>query len=130
MVKKAVSWVLVGVFAYFWWWLGHRWVYLHTPGNEWGSIYELFTLVSLVVLIRGARATGAGMFDRLIGTIRNFIPALPWLALAVVVARSVAWIHYGMSADPLDHYIHAVVAVLIAGITTALWYGAIENASD
>ena len=38
MVKKAVSWVLVGVFAYFWWWLGHRWAYLNTTGNEWGSI--------------------------------------------------------------------------------------------
>lgn len=130
MVKKAVSWVLVGAFAYLWWWLGHRWSYINTKGNEWGSVYVLFTLISLAVLIRGTRATGAGMFDRLVGTVRNFIPTLPWLVLAIVVARSIGWLHVGMSAMPLDHYIHAVVAVLVAGITTALWYGAIENASD
>lgn len=130
MVKKAVSWVLVGAFAYLWWWAGHRWSYINTTGNEWNTVYTLFTLISVVVLVRGAKATGAGMFDRLVGTVRNFIPALPWLVLAIVVARSIGWLHLGMSALPLDHYIHAVVAVLVAGITTALWYGAIENASD
>ena len=130
MVKKAVSWVLVGAYVYLWWWLGSRWSYINTKGNEWGGIYILFTLISLVVLIRGARATGTGMFDRLIGTVKNFLPTLPWLAVAIVVARSVAWVHVGMAASPLDHYGHAVVAVLLAGITTALWYGAIENASD
>jgi hypothetical protein len=129
MVKKAVSWVLVGAFVYLWAWAGYRWSFLNSPGNEWNATYLTFTLVSLVVLLRGSRATGNGMFDRLIGTVRNFVPALPWLALAIIVARSVAWAHIGI-VNPQDHYIHAVVAVLVAGIATALWYGAIENASD
>jgi hypothetical protein len=130
MVKKAVSWVLVGAFVYLWWWLGHRWTYINVKGNEWITVYTLFTLISLVVLMRGARATGTGMFDKLIGTLRSFIPTLPWMALAIIVTRSVAWLHIGMAANPVDHYTHAVVAVLVAGIATALWYGAIENASD
>jgi len=130
MVKKAVSWVLVGVFTYLWTWAGHHWSYLNTPGNEWGAAFNLFTLVSLVVLLRSARATGAGMFDRFVGTVRNFIPVLPWLALAIVISLSVRWLNIGMYANPLDHYIHGVVAVLVAGIATALWYGAIENATD
>lgn len=130
MVKKAVSWVLVGVFAYLWWWAGHRWTYLNVTGNQWTSVYILFTLISLAVLARGARVAATGMFDRLVGTVRNFIPVLPWMVLTIIVARSVAWLHVGMSATPLDHYIHAVVAVLVAGLATALWYGAIENASD
>lgn len=130
MVKKLVSWGLVGVFGYLWWWLGHRWSYLNTPGNEWVTVYVMFTLIGLVVLLRAGKVAGSGLFGRLIGTVRGFIPVLPWFALAIVVARSVAWLHYGMSERPLDHYIHAVVAVLVAGITTALWYGAIANADD
>ena len=49
MAKKAVSWVLVGVFAYGWWWLGHGWAYLNTAGNEWSRVFVLLTLISLVV---------------------------------------------------------------------------------
>lgn len=130
MVKKAISWVLVGMFAYLWWWAAHRWSYLHSPGNQWSSVFVLFTLISLAVLARNARATGAGMFDGLVGTVRGFLPSVPWMVLAIIVVRAVAWIHTGMSGDPLDHFVHAVVAVLVAGITTALWYGAIENASE
>ena len=129
MAKKAVSWVLVGVFAYVWWWTGHGWAYLNTEGNEWSRVFVLLTLISLVVLIRGPRAAGAGMFDRLAATFRSFIPNLPWLVLVIIVLRAVAWAHSGLD-DPLDHFAHAVVAALVAGITTALWYGAIENASD
>jgi len=130
MVKKAASWVLVGVFAYAWVFAGHWWSYINTVGNEWSNTYMVFTLISLAVLARSTRAAGAGMFDRLIGTVRGFIPTLPWLVLTVVVGRAVAWIHIGMSANPVDHFTHGVVAALAAAITTALWYGAIENASD
>lgn len=130
MVKKAVSWVLAGLFAYLWWWAAYRWSYLHSPGNQWTSIFVLFTLISLVVLARNARVTGAGMFDGLIGTVRGFVPSLPWLALAIVVVRAAAWLHTGVSGEPLDNLIHAIVAVLVAAITTVLWYGAIENAAE
>ena len=128
MVKTTVSWVLAGVFAYLWWWAGYRWSYLHNPGNQWTSVFVLFTLISVVVLTRNARASGSGMFDGFVGTIREFLPSLPWMVLAVIVVRLVGWAHAGVSAGPIDHLIHAVVAVLVAGITTALWYGAIRNA--
>ena len=52
MIKKAVSWVLVGAFAYIWWWAGHRWHYINVKGNEWATVYLLFTLISLVVLTK------------------------------------------------------------------------------
>ena len=130
MLKKAVSWVLVGTFAYLWWWAGNRWSYLHSPGNQWSSVFVLFTLVSLAVLIRNSRAIGSGMFDGLVSTLREFLPSLPWMVLAVIVVRAVAWVHVGVSENPLDHLVHAIVAALVAAITTALWYGAIENAAE
>lgn len=129
MVKKAVSWALVGAFVFLWWWIGHRWPYLNSPGNQWASIFDLFTLLSAVVLIRSPRAAAAGMFGGLIGTVRNFLPSLLWLALAVVAFRAVAWALTGV-VEPLDHFSHAVVTAVVAGITTSLWYGAIVNADD
>ena len=129
MVRKAVSWVLVGAFAYLWWWTGHRWQFINVTGNEWGTVYVLFTLISLAVLMRGARASGTGLFGGLIGTVVGFLPNLLWLALAVVVARAIAWAHVGV-VNPVDHFAHAVVAVVVAGFTTSLWYGAVANATD
>jgi hypothetical protein len=129
MVRTIVSWLLFGVFGYIWWWAGHGWDYLNTEGNEWSRVFLLLTLVSMVLLILAPRATGPGMFDRLVGTIRTFIPKLPWLVLGIIAIRMVAWAHAGLE-DPLDHFTHAVVAALFAGITTSLWYAAIVNASD
>ena len=129
MTRKLVSWVLAGAFFYLWWWAGHRWTYLNTAGNQWASVFDVFTLIAAVLLLRGARAGGAGLLDRLIGTVRGFLPALPWLVVAIVVARGIAWLHIGV-VNPADHFVHAAVVALAAGITTALWYGAIANADD
>ena len=129
MTKKAISWVLVGVFAFAWWWAGNRWTYLNTPGNEWATVYGLFTLISLAVLTRSPKVAGGGLLDGLLGTVRAFLPNLLWLALAVVVARGVAWLLTGV-VNPVDHFTHAVVTAVVAGFTTSLWYGAIANAGD
>ena len=129
MAKKAVSWLLVGVFAYLWWWFGHGWSYLNTAGNEWSRVFVLLTLISLVVLLRAPRPAGGEMFGRVTAAIRGFAPTLPWLVLAVVVLRAIGWAHSGLD-DPVDHFTHAIVAALVAGVTTALWFGAVDNASD
>jgi hypothetical protein len=65
----------------------------------------------------------------LISAVVSFLPDLLWLALAIVVARGIAWALFGGVVDPLDHFTHAVVAVVAAGFTTSLWYGAIVNAT-
>ena len=96
MVTKTISWLLFGVFGYIWWWAGHGRDYINTEGNEWSRVFMLFTLVSLFLLILAPRATGVGMFDRLVGTMRTFIPKLPWLVLGIVAIRSVAWLTPGL----------------------------------
>ena len=128
MTKKAVSWMLVGVFAWLWAWAAHKWPYLNDKGNEWGGVFLLFTLISLAVLIRGPKAASPGMFSGLIGTVVGFLPNLLWLALAIIVARLLNWLLLGV-VNPVDHFTHAVVAVVVAGFTTSLWYGAIVNAT-
>lgn len=130
MFKKAVSWALVGAFTFAWWWVGHRWSYLNSEGNQWASVFDFFSLLSAVVLLRSARVAGAGMFGALIGTVRNFLPTLLWLAVAVVAFRAIAWVLVSVGDNPLDHFMHAVVAAVAAGLTTSLWYGAVANADD
>lgn len=130
MTRKIVSWVLVGVFAYAWWWLGHRWSYINSPGSQWSDVYVLFTLISLVILLRTARVARTGLFDGFIATLKGFAPSLPWFVLAIVVARVVAGVHSGFAWMTVEHFVQAITAVLVAGVTTALWYGAIENGSD
>ena len=129
MARKAISWVLFGVFGYIWWWTGNGWTYLNTVGNQWAGAFTFFTLVTVVVLIVGPRPTGTGMFDRLIGTFRGFLPTLPWMVLGMLAFRGTAWARMGLD-NPVDHFTHAIVVVLCAGILTTLWYGAIQNASD
>ena len=55
MAQKVISWVLVGAFAYLWWWIGYSWEYLTlaNPAADWSDVYLLFTLISLVLLHRG-----------------------------------------------------------------------------
>ncbi|MBM5810617.1 MAG: hypothetical protein FJ191_01430 [Gammaproteobacteria bacterium] len=130
MTRKIISWVLVGIFAYAWWWIGHRWTYINSPGSQWSSVYVLFTLISLAILLRAAKVTKSGLFDGFIATLRGFAPSLPWLVLAIVVARAVAAVHTGFAWMTAEHFLQAIVAVLAAAVTTALWYGAIENGSD
>lgn len=129
MVKKAVSWALVGAFTFAWWWIGHRWPYLNVQGNQWGSVFDFFTLLSVVVLMRGPRVAAAGMFGGLIATVTKFLPNLLWLALAVIAFRAVASLLTGV-VNPVDHFTHAIVTAVSAGITTSLWFGAIVNADD
>jgi hypothetical protein len=129
MIKKAISWGLVGVFTFLWWWLGHGWDYLNTGESEWSRVFWIFTLISLVVLLRAARPTDSGAFGRLIGTVRGFVPNLAWLVLVVIVMQLGMMVRGGI-VDPMDHYVHAVVTALAAGIATSLWFGAIVNADD
>ncbi len=52
MAQKIISWILVGVLTYLWWWIGFDWAYLQAPDTDWSSVYVLFTLISLVLLHR------------------------------------------------------------------------------
>ena len=129
MAQKGISWVLVGAFTYVWWWIGYQWGYLNDPEADWTDIFLLFTLLSLVVL-RGSKADaeGEGMFDKLVATVTGFLPSLPWLVVAILVGDTIFMLQYG--GFSVDGYIQGVVVAIAAGVTTALWVGAINNAGD
>jgi hypothetical protein len=49
------------------------------------------------------------------------------MILSVVVMRGVAWLHLSPPAEPVDHFVRAIITTLLAGLTTALWFGALED---
>ena len=69
------------------------------------------------------------MFDKLIKTVTDFLPNLLWLFVAVVTGATIFQFLHGEFLD-VDGYMHGIVMAVLAGFTTSLWAGAIENGSD
>lgn len=69
------------------------------------------------------------MFDKLIKTVTDFVPNLLWLVVAVITGATFFQLQFGIFPD-IDGYITGIVMAVVAGITTALWVGAIENGLD
>lgn len=69
------------------------------------------------------------MFDRLIKTVTDFLPNIVWLVVAILVGNTIYMLQYATGFS-VDNYIKAVVVAVAAGLTTALWVGAIDNAGD
>ena len=69
------------------------------------------------------------MFDKLINTVTDFLPNLLWLFVTVVTGATIYQLLHGTFLD-VDFYSRAIVMAILAGFTTSLWAGAIENGSD
>jgi hypothetical protein len=69
------------------------------------------------------------MFDKLIKTVTDFLPNLLWLFVAVVTGVTIYQLLHGEFPN-VDGYVQGIVMAVLAGFTTSLWAGAIENGSD
>ena len=69
------------------------------------------------------------MFDKLIKTVTDFLPNLLWLFIAVVTGVTIFQALHGEFLN-VDGYAQGSVLAVLAGFTTSLWAGAIENGSD
>ncbi len=69
------------------------------------------------------------MFDKLINTVTDFLPNLLWLFVAIITGATIYQVLHGEFPN-VDGYTHAIVVAVLAGFTTSLWAGAIENGSD
>ena len=88
MAKSLISWVVVGVLIYIWWWVGYDWDYLQDiPRGDWKPIWVLFTILTLIVLRHGgAPESGAGnVAEAVMGRIKDVVPHLLGLTVALLV---------------------------------------------
>ena len=69
------------------------------------------------------------MFDRLISTVTDFLPNLLWLFVAIMTGVTLFQVLHGEFFN-VDGYVQGILVAVLAGFTTSLWAGAIENGSD
>ena len=133
MAKSLISWVVVGVLTYLWWWIGYDWKFLQELERgvgDWKPVWLLFTILTLIVLRHGgAPESGAGnVAEAVIGRVKNVVPHLLGLTLALLVGDTIfALTHEGGLIT--SEYLQAVVVAVGSAVTTAAWLGAIEDAS-
>lgn len=130
MAKSLISWVVVGVLSYLWYWVGYGFDYLQNiPRGDWGPTWVLFTLYAILLLRRpGAAANnGANVIEAVVNRIKGIVPHLVGLTLALFVGLAVFSLVQGGFSQ--TEYIQAVIVAIGAALTTAAWLGALEDAS-
>ena len=130
MVKSLISWAVVGVLIFIWWWVGYAWEYLQDiPRGDWKPIWVLFTILALIVLRHGGLPSSGGgnVFESVINRIKDVVPHLLGLTVALLVADVIYSLMMGSFIT--NELIQAVVVAVAAAVTTAAWLGATEDAS-
>lgn len=130
MVKSLISWVVVGVLIFVWWWVGYDWNYLQDiPRGDWKPIWVLFTILALIVLRHGGLPSSGGgnVFESVINRIKDVVPHLLGLTVALLVGDAIYSLMMG--AFITNELIQAVVVAVAAAVITAAWLGAVEDAS-
>ncbi len=130
MVKSLISWVVVGVLIFVWWWVGYDWNYLQDiPRGDWKPIWVLFTILALIVLRHGGLPSSGGgnVAESVINRIKDVVPHLLGLTVALLVADVIYSLMMGSFIT--NELIQAVVIAVAAAVITAAWLGAVEDAS-
>ncbi len=130
MVKSLISWVVVGVLIFVWWWVGYDWNYLQDiPRGDWKPIWVLFTILALIVLRHGGLPSSGGgnVAESVINRIKDVVPHLLGLTVALLVGDVIYSLMMGSFIT--NELIQAVVIAVASAVITAAWLGAVEDAS-
>ena len=128
MVRSLISWVVVGILTFVWYWVGYEWTYLQEiPRGDWKPAWILFTLVALVICSRGDAKASANVAEAVIKRIQGMARHLIGFTLAMMVCM-VIWslIHGGFD---VNEFIQAIVVAVGTAVTTSAWVGAVEDAT-
>lgn len=127
MVKSLISWALVGVLTYAWYWGGYIWPYLQTA--DWESTWVLYTILVILIQRRGGTAAvGANVLETLIGRVKTIVGSLIGLLVSMAVAVTVYSLVMGGFA--MDVYLQGGVLVLSGAILTSAMLGALDDATQ
>ena len=130
MAKSLISWVVVGVLTYLWWWVGYDFAYLQDlPRGEWQTVWLLFTILALIVLRHGGapESGGGNVAEAVTGRVKDIVPHLLGLVVALFTGLTIWSLMQG--GFDVNEYIQAVVVAAGSALTTAAWLGATEDAS-
>jgi hypothetical protein len=126
MTNRIVAWVLAGALTYAWFWLGFMWSYLNQDGAAWGMPYVLATIIAVMLLTRAPRSAGTGMFDGIMNGIKQAPMLIVALAVMLIVAVMIHMLAF--TGFAVDGILQAIAVAVAVGVTTSLWFGALERA--
>ena len=123
MVNNIISWVVLGICQFVWWYgyadLGY------TSEGVFSSVYLVFTLVTAVMLRDVAVAADGGPLDGVMGAVKAVLPKLPAIILAVLIGALLYGVKHGL--PDINGFIRGVVTVIYAGLGTAVLVGAAKS---
>ena len=126
MVRSLISWVVVGVLTYVWYWMGHEWTYLQEVARgDWKPAWILYTLIALVICRN--KSSGGNVAEAVINRIKGMLPHLVGITLALFVGLVIWSLMHG--AFIVNEFIQAVVVAVGTAVTTSAWVGAVEDAT-
>lgn len=128
MVNSLISWVVVGVLTFVWYWIGYEWPYLaNIPRGDWSIIWVLYTLMAILICRRTGAGSGASVVEAVSNRLRDIFPHLVGITLSLLVGLTIwSFVHGGFD---MNEYIQAVIVAVACSLTTAGWVGALEDAS-
>ncbi len=131
MGKSLISWALVGVLTYAWYWAGYAWPYLqNTPSGNWEPVWLLYTVLVILIHRRsGTAAVGAQVLDTIIGRIKTIVGHFVGLLLAIIIGVTINTL-VGGGGFVVNAYLQGVVLVLSCSILTSAMLGALDDATQ
>lgn len=130
MAKSLISWVVVGLFTFAWFYIGYDWAYLQNiPRGDWKPAYLIITLLTILIARKPGSApnAGANVVEAITNRLQGIFPHLIGVLLALFVGLTCfSLIHGGFRGV---EYVQAIAVTLGAALTTAAWLGAMEDAS-
>ncbi len=131
MVKSLISWVVVGIFAYAWYWTGYSWDYLqNVPRGDWKPTWILVTLFVVLVNRRpgGAAAIGANVIETIMNRIKGVAPHFLGLVLSLAVGLTLWSLHQG--GFIVNEYAQGLALIVTCNLITTIWLAALDDATQ
>ncbi len=130
MAKSLVSWVLVGILTFAWYWVGYAWSYLQDiPRGNWSPVWMLFTVMIIVIHRRsGMAALGGNVVETMIGRIKAFSGHIVGFVVANFAGLG-CWTLYNGSFIA-NEFVQGVVVCISCIVITSAFLGAMDDATQ
>lgn len=127
MAKSLISWALVGVLTYAWYWVGYVWPYL---SGAHVAVWILFAILVILIHRRGGVAdVGANVVETIIDRVKTIVGSMVGLIVVILVGSTLNMI-VNTGGVTVDGYIQSVVLIVTSALTTSLFLGALDDATQ
>lgn len=126
MVNRVIFMVLAGIFAFLWYWVGYQDFYAGSAGSI-SDGYLFVTIATVAITGAGAAGTG-GLVDVYTAAIRDFVPKLLALIVALLLTRLIYELVINTAGFQAYGLVETLAVTVAAGLLTHLTMTSLRNA--